>query len=206
MESTRTLETGRRVIRGPGGALRMPFSHLPGGLKSPRHCTGGFTLNEFTVSGFTVNGFTLNGFTVNPSRLRVNGFTPLVDGLRRGRSRKSFRMRRYEKCACKCLGIRTYKNKGLKLPWNEQLQKNPVGTPSLPLCLPCLCLLVALNSDVAGLLRCRPWAWVAARIIRFTQPGQEKNNTQQHGEMLPMPPRGWPKSAWRHRLSAFACV
>ena len=26
----------------------MPFSHFRGGLKPPRHCTSGFTLNGFT--------------------------------------------------------------------------------------------------------------------------------------------------------------
>jgi len=40
---------------------------------------------------------------------------------------KSFTMRTYEKRACKSLTIRTYKITGLKLPWNEHLQKTPGG-------------------------------------------------------------------------------
>ena len=98
----------------------MPCSHFRGtgsaGFIPPLAAgTGGFTLNGLTVNRFTVNGFTVNGFILP------------VDRLRRGRSRKPFRMRRYEKCACKCPGIGTYKNKGLKLPWNQHLQKKPGG-------------------------------------------------------------------------------
>ena len=64
------------------------------------------------------------GFTVNPSRLRVNGFTvngfiSPVDALGHVHCGNPFRIRRYKKCACKCPGIRSYKNKGLKLPWNQ---------------------------------------------------------------------------------------
>src|SRR5712692_2350007 len=40
---------------------------------------------------------------------------------------KSFTMRTYEKRARKSLTIRTYKITGLKLPWNEHLQKTPGG-------------------------------------------------------------------------------
>jgi len=40
---------------------------------------------------------------------------------------KSFTMRTYEKRPCKSLTIRTYKITGLKLPWNEHLQKTPGG-------------------------------------------------------------------------------
>jgi hypothetical protein len=40
---------------------------------------------------------------------------------------KSFTMRTYEKRACKSLTICTYKITGLKLPWNEHLQKTPGG-------------------------------------------------------------------------------
>ena len=117
----------------------MPFSHFRGRLKSPTRqsrpgdgappppCIDGFTVNGFTLDGFTVNGFTLN-------RSTVNGFIPPVDGHRHGRSRKSFRMRRYEKSARKSFEIRTCKNKGLKVSWNEQLQKNRGVPPraSLP--------------------------------------------------------------------------
>ena len=75
----------------------MPFSDFAGGLKPPRDCTGGFTLN----------GFTLNGFT-------VNGFIPPVDALRHGHSRKPFTICSCEKCAPKSLGICTYKSLDLK--------------------------------------------------------------------------------------------
>ena len=120
--------------------MRKPFSHFRGGLKSPTRqsrsgdgapplpCAGGFTLNGFTLNRFTLNGFILNRFTVNG--FIVNGFIPPVDALRHGFSRKPFRMRRYEKCACKCPGIRSYKNKGLKLLWNQHLQKKPGDSPS----------------------------------------------------------------------------
>src|SRR5713226_5495369 len=40
---------------------------------------------------------------------------------------KSFTMRTYEKRARKSLTIRTYKITGLKLSWNEHLQKTPGG-------------------------------------------------------------------------------
>ena len=40
---------------------------------------------------------------------------------------KSFTMRTYEKRACKSPTIRTYKIAGLRLPWNEHLQKTPGG-------------------------------------------------------------------------------
>src|SRR5713101_5104459 len=44
---------------------------------------------------------------------------------------KSFTMRTYEKRARKSLTIRTYKITGLKLPWNEHLQKTPAGQRGL---------------------------------------------------------------------------
>src|SRR5713101_4669198 len=44
---------------------------------------------------------------------------------------KSFTMHTYEKRACKSLTIRTYKITGLKLPWNEHLQKPPGGRGGL---------------------------------------------------------------------------
>ena len=48
---------------------------------------------------------------------------------------KFFRMCTYEKCACKSPGMRTYEIIGLKVSWNEYLQKNPGGPPpSLPPC------------------------------------------------------------------------
>ena len=102
----------------------MPFSHSRGTGR------GGFTLNGFTppVASAGTGGFTLNGFTLN--KVHCEGFISPVDAFRHGRSRKPFRMRRYEKCARKSLGIRTYKNKGLKPSWNEHLQKNPGGPPS----------------------------------------------------------------------------
>ena len=120
----------------------MPFTHVAGGLKSPTRqsrsgdgapplpCTGGFIVNGFTLNGLTGNGFT------------VDGFTAPVDVLRHGRCRKPFRMRRYEKRARKSFGIRTYKNKGLKVSWNEQLQKNRGGPPLLP----CLSLFLSLST------------------------------------------------------------
>ncbi len=36
---------------------------------------------------------------------------------------KPSRMRNYEKCARKCFGICTYEIAGLKVSWNQQLQK-----------------------------------------------------------------------------------
>ena len=123
----------------------MPFTHvasglprqLTGGLKSPtRQSRSGDRAPPLPcIDGFTVNPSKLrvNGLTGNPSRLRVNGFTlnkvhregftVPVNARQHGRSRKPFRMRRYEKCARKSFEIRTYKNKGLKVSWNEQLQK-----------------------------------------------------------------------------------
>ncbi len=44
----------------------------------------------------------------------------------------SFRMHSYEKCACKFFGMHCYKIIGLKLPWNEYLQKK--GGGGLRLC------------------------------------------------------------------------
>ena len=185
----------------------MPFSHvaagsprqLTGGLKSPtrqppapkrfgdgappRPCTGGFTLNTFTV----------------------NGFIPPVDALRHGRSRKPFRMRRYEKCACKCPGIRTYKNKGLKLPWNEYLQKNRVGAP--PPCFRRLCLLVCSQQR----RRWSPWVpilGVGARLGLSGPLGQAKQKATRSsmGNASHAAPVAGQEAPWRHRLSAFACV
>ena len=106
----------------------MPFSHFPGTGR------GGFTppVDSIRRGGFTLNRFTGNGFTLN--KVHREEFIVPVDALRHGRSLKPFRMRRYEKWTRKSLGIRTYKNKGLKLPWNEYLQKNPGGPP------PCLLL------------------------------------------------------------------
>jgi len=40
---------------------------------------------------------------------------------------KSFRMHCYEKRACKCFGMHCYKIIGLKVPWNEYLQKKAGG-------------------------------------------------------------------------------
>ena len=80
----------------------MPFSHFRGGLKPPLPCTGGFTLN---------------------------GFTPPVDALRHVRSRKPFRMCSCEKCVRNSPAICTCKTIGLKLPWNQHLEKNRGGAP-----------------------------------------------------------------------------
>ena len=87
----------------------MPFTHFRGSGR------GGFTPPVASTGR--------SGFTVNPSKVRVNGFIVPVDARQHGRSRKSFRIRRYEKAARKSFEIRTYKNKGLKLPWNQHLQK-----------------------------------------------------------------------------------
>ena len=87
----------------------MPFSHFRGGLKPPLRSTGGFTLNGFIV----------------------NGFTPPVDALRHGRSRKPFTICSCEKCARNSPGMCSCKNKRLKLPWNQHLQKPPGGYPLL---------------------------------------------------------------------------
>src|SRR5205807_4242302 len=46
-------------------------------------------------------------------------------GVRQGR--KSFAMRSYEKCVCKCPGMCSYGIIGLKVPWNEQLRKRGGG-------------------------------------------------------------------------------
>ena len=119
------------VLRDLRGTLRMPCSHFRGSGR------GGFTPPVASTGR--------GGFTVNPSKLRVNGFIPPGDALRHGRSRKPFRMRRYEKSARKSFEIRTYKNKGLKVSWNEQLQKNRGVPPraSLPQCLS-----LTLNDEV----------------------------------------------------------
>ena len=92
----------------------MPFSHFRG------TGSGGFTPPLATGSAEFIRQVASTG---------TGGSTAPVDGLRRGRWRKPFRMRRYEKCACNSHGIRSYKNKGLKLPWNQQLQKKPGGPP-----------------------------------------------------------------------------
>ncbi len=116
----------------------MPLSHFPGGLKPPRHSSGGFTL--------TCPEPRRNRFTVFTLSCEGNGFISPVDALRHGRSPKPFRICTCKKCACNSLGICTCKNKGLKVPWNQHLQKMPGGTPLLCLlyllCFPCfLCFL-----------------------------------------------------------------
>src|SRR3989441_5251896 len=42
-------------------------------------------------------------------------------------SSKSFAMRTYAKCFCKCPGMSSYRIIGLKVPWNEQLQERGGG-------------------------------------------------------------------------------
>jgi len=46
-------------------------------------------------------------------------------------ARKSFTIRTYKKCVRKPFRIRSCKNTGLKVPWNEQLQKSR-GVPPPP--------------------------------------------------------------------------
>ncbi len=109
----------------------MPSSHFPGGLKPPQHSSGGFTLTspEPRRNGFTVNGF------ISP-----------VDALRHSDARKPFRICSCKKWSRNPLGICTCKTKGVKVSWNEQLQKTPGGPPApcllYFLCFPCfLCFL-----------------------------------------------------------------
>ena len=95
----------------------MPFSHFRGNGR------GGFTP---PVASTGTGGFTLNRFT-------VNGFTPLVDGLRHGRSRKSFTICSYEKCARNSPGMCSCKSLDLKVFGINTYKKQGVGgTPSLP--------------------------------------------------------------------------
>ena len=59
------------------------------------------------------------------------GNIPVHDG-------KSFRMRRYEKCASKSRRIRTYEIIGLKVLWIPYLRKKGVGRrPAPQSCRPC---------------------------------------------------------------------
>ncbi len=52
---------------------------------------------------------------------------PAAGGLIELERRKFFRMHTYEKCACKSFGMHCYKIIGLKVPWNEYLQKEAGG-------------------------------------------------------------------------------
>ena len=118
----------------------MPSSHLPGGLKSP-------TRQSRSSDGA-------------PPRHCTGGFTPPVDALRHGRSRKPFTICSYEKCARKSLAMCTYKLLDLKVFGISSYRKpGGVPPPCFPACDVFVCLF-ALNNDVAGLFRCRPWAWV----------------------------------------------
>ena len=136
----------------------MPFSHLPGGLKPPtRHsrssdgapplpCGGGFTVNPSTLS---VNGFTVKG---SSPQLTPSGMAALISPLECVVTKNA---------PLSALESVLTKTKDLNSPGMNTYKKTPVGTPSLPpfACDVFVCLF-ALNSEVAGLLRCRPWAWV----------------------------------------------
>ena len=145
----------------------MPFSHSRGGLKRPLPCIGGFTVNRFTVDGFTLNRFTVNGFT-------VNGSTPPGDALGHVHSLKPFRMRRYEKCARNSRTICTYKNKGLKLPWNQHLQK---GGWHPPPCLPSLLTSWPPMSLSACLLSATGFTISSPSATRGRLTGRGRNST-----------------------------
>jgi len=64
----------------------------------------------------------------SPPRALQERLTLTRDALAHARARKPFGMRSYEKCARNPFGIRSYKIIGLKVPWNQHLQKR-VGHP-----------------------------------------------------------------------------
>ena len=69
----------------------------------------------------------------SPPRALQERLTLTRDALAHARARKPFGMRSYEKCARNPFGIRSYKIIGLKVPWNQHLQKMWGGLP--PPCL-----------------------------------------------------------------------
>ncbi len=164
---------GTRLLRpervcGTWGALRMPFSHLRGGLKPP-HCSGGFIPPaRFSSAGAACasrsgsrdairasrsglrDGPAVPGSRTNHRELQRSPGTglptsrtvcpdnaPPTSNLPPPTSRtdlppptsrtKSFRCHSYEKCARKPFGIHSYAIVGLKVPWNEYLQKKGRG-------------------------------------------------------------------------------
>ncbi len=61
------------------------------------------------------------------TEVNVRGASPAAGGLIKLERHKSFIMHSYAKRACKPIGICSYAIVGLKVPWNEYLQKKAGG-------------------------------------------------------------------------------
>ena len=111
-EQTRNTED---TDRAPRGVHKEEFSAFSADLRVLcGHVFGSLALKK--LCRIEMNGSILRHWT-NTGNITIH------DG-------KSFRMRRYEKCASKSRRIRTYENIGLKVLWIPYLQKNR-GGPSL---------------------------------------------------------------------------
>ncbi len=110
-------------VCGTWGALRMPFSHLRGALKPP-HCSGGFTPPVRFSSAGAIRASRM-GLRDELRRSPGTGLPASRTDLRPQTSRasKSFTIHCYEKRSRKSFGISSYAIVGLKVPWNEYLQK-----------------------------------------------------------------------------------